>query len=104
MAFWNRSSRNDETPTEESQTPEDHEVPQHGENWGEEYRGGPQTDENEADPDRDDDGDAEPTAHVGACSDCGEPLPRSNVVIEYETGAEWVQVAVCPDCEDLAIV
>lgn len=40
--------------------------------------------------------------HVGVCSDCGTPLPRSNVVIVYETEDGWARVAVCPECRDLA--
>ncbi|WP_164471598.1 DUF7837 family putative zinc-binding protein [Halosimplex salinum] len=43
----------------------------------------------------------EPGGHVGTCPDCGTPLPRSNVVIEYETGEEWGQLAVCTECRDL---
>ncbi|WP_415379369.1 hypothetical protein [Halosimplex sp. TS25] len=42
-----------------------------------------------------------PVSHVGTCPDCGTPLPRSNVVIEYETGEEWEQLAVCTECRDL---
>lgn len=48
-------------------------------------------------------GDEESTASVGSCPDCDTSLPQSNVLIEYETGAEWQQVARCPECEDLAV-
>jgi len=40
---------------------------------------------------------------VGICEDCDTPLPRSHVVIEYETGGEWEQVALCPGCSELAV-
>jgi len=46
---------------------------------------------------------ATPASHVGTCPDCGTPLPRSHVVMVYETGDDPERVAACPACRDLVL-
>jgi hypothetical protein len=96
MVFWT-----DENATNESSTDEIPGADSGSEELRPDEHGGhdPATDESP------DEGTSDEAAAVtvGVCSECGASLPRPNVVIEYETGGEWEQVALCPECQTLAV-
>jgi predicted RNA-binding Zn-ribbon protein involved in translation (DUF1610 family) len=41
------------------------------------------------------------TEAVGACPSCGETVPRTFVLIEYEADDEHRMYAECPACENV---
>jgi endogenous inhibitor of DNA gyrase (YacG/DUF329 family) len=39
------------------------------------------------------------TPILGACPDCGVPIPSANLLIRYERAGEWPRfLAACPRC------
>lgn len=40
-------------------------------------------------------------APLGTCPACGETIPASRVLIEYETDGETAVFAECPGCRDV---
>lgn len=41
------------------------------------------------------------TSILGYCPGCGESIPGSHVLIEYETGSGKACYAECPACQDV---